>query len=312
MKKILLNTLFKVLIGSTVFYISILIIPKEYSNINRYLLITYFIFLGYLLIKLFEEEKVLKKRSKEIENEVKDEMKLKKIDQAMYEIDIIEKEIFKINNLNIVEVKDYKKNILEHENEIIKKGGKEQLYLFLKIDTFLNDFKDKITEDKEEILANLPDSIKNLKSDVNHFGYLQNSRWMEKHRETYFVFENRNKTLEFYQSIAGAMIMFYINEKNILYYEIFEAFEKLGVFDSTWQKIVLKKVKNIENSLDEINDKMTLLNAKFSLIVNHNEKIVEELKKIESSSKTTNMIQAISLYQLWRNNKELKRNNKQN
>lgn len=176
----------------------------------------------------------------------------------------------------------------------------------------MNDFKDKITEDKEEILANLPDSINNLKSDVNHFGYLQNSRWIEKHRETYFVFENRIKTLEFYQSIAGAMIMFYINEKNILYYEIFEAFEKLGVFDSTWQKIVLKKVENIENSLDEINDKMTLLNAKFSLIVNHNEKIVEELKKIESSSKTTNMIQAISLYQLWRNNKELKRNNKQN
>lgn len=53
------------------------------------MLITYFIFHGYLLIKLFEEEKVLKKRSKEIENEVKDEMKLKKIDQAMYEIDII-------------------------------------------------------------------------------------------------------------------------------------------------------------------------------------------------------------------------------
>ena len=81
------------------------------------------------------------------------------------------------------------------------------------------------------------------------------------------VLENQIKTLEFYNNMALAMIVFYLNDKKIRYYEIYEAFEKLGVFDSTWQKNVLNKLDNIEIRLAQISNQLTELNQNFITLI---------------------------------------------
>ena len=39
--------------------------------------------------------------------------------------------------------------------------------------------------------------------------------------------ENQIKTMEFYRNMAIAMIVFYLDDKKIRYFELYEAFEKL-------------------------------------------------------------------------------------
>ena len=92
--------------------------------------------------------------------------------------------------------------------------------------------------------------------------------------------ENQIKTMDYYRNMAVAMIVFYLNDKKIRYFEIYEAFEKLGVFDSTWQKNVLNKLDSIENRLTQINNQLTELNQNFVSIIESSENIASELKEI--------------------------------
>tara|TARA_B110000879_G_scaffold195923_1_gene265098 strand:- start:1013 stop:1474 length:462 start_codon:yes stop_codon:yes gene_type:complete len=118
--------------------------------------------------------------------------------------------------------------------------------------------------------------------------------------------ENQTKVMEYYRNMAVAMIVFYLNDKKIRYFEIYEAFEKLGVFDSTWHKNVLNKLDNIEIRLAHINNQLTELNQNFISLVESSENIVYELKEINSSIMTNNMLQTITAYQTWRINNNTK------
>lgn len=118
--------------------------------------------------------------------------------------------------------------------------------------------------------------------------------------------ENQIKTMDYYRNMAVAMIVFYLNDKKIRYFEVYEAFEKLGVFDSTWQKNVLTKLDSIENRLAQISNQLTELNQNFISLVESSENVASELKEINSSIMTNNMLQAITAYQAWRINKNTK------
>ena len=101
------------------------------------------------------------------------------------------------------------------------------------------------------------------------------------------------------------MISFYINDKKIQYFEIHEAFEKLGVFDSSWQKNVLSKLDSIENRLANIENQITILNKEFKTLNQNSESILLELKQIEKGINANNVLMAITAYQTWRINKKL-------
>ena len=83
----------------------------------------------------------------------------------------------------------------------------------------------------------------------------------------------------------------------IRYFEIYEAFEKLGVFDSTWQKNVLNKLDRIEFRLAQISNQLTELNQNFITLIQSSENIDAELKEIKSSIVTGNLLQGITAYQ---------------
>lgn len=257
------------------------------------------------------------------ENEVL-EQKFKKVDELNENIEELEK-------ISVLEINDFKEIIIENEKKIIEKGNESQLFIFLKLDSFLKEYQNQIVKDKEELRKLIDvDSLKNkIKNDSkrNEIDKLQenlqsNLAKMEGKNPTGFdanlealfkngsllkiSMENQIKTLEFYKNMSIAMTTFYLDDKKIRYYEIYEAFEKLGVFDSTWQKNVLNKLDRIEIRLTHINNQLTELNQNFVSLVESSQNLATELKEINSNIVTNNMLQAITAYQTWRINKSKK------
>jgi hypothetical protein len=269
--------------------------------------------------KIQEEiKKQEEKKDKEIRINNDIEIKLNKVNQLQVQLSEVQK-------INILDISDFKKSIIELELSIINKGGDSQLFSFMKVDSFLRDFRERIVKDQDGLneILNL-DWLKNKikeeskRSDIDKISENLGDALarLEGRKTTGFdsnvnklfdlgklmkpVLENQIKTLEYYKSMASAMIVFYLNDKKIRYFEIYEAFEKLGVFDSTWQKNVLNKLDKIEIRLAQISNQLTDLNQNFISLLESSENIVSELKDINSSIITNNMLQAITAYQTWR------------
>lgn len=276
--------------------------------------------------ELKEKKEKEEKEKKELEQSKKEEIEIK-----LNNADQLQKQLSEIQRIEIVNITDYKKIIVNNEKEIVQKGGDNQLFSFMKIDSFLRDFRGRIVNDQlglndvldinwiksrikeetqrvdlEKIIENLNDvsaKIEGRKAtgfDANVDNLFKLGNVMKP------AMENQIKTMEYYKNIAEAMVIFYLNDNKIRYFEIYEAFEKLGVFDSTWQKNVLNKLDNIEIRLAQISNQLTELNQSFISLVESSENVVTELKVINSSIMTNNLLQAITAYQTWRVNKNTK------
>tara|TARA_R110002049_G_scaffold3795_2_gene27464 strand:- start:9306 stop:10235 length:930 start_codon:yes stop_codon:yes gene_type:complete len=277
-----------------------------------------------------EKEDTNRKIIKE-QNRIKLLKEKEKTDSKIEKAHLLNEQIEAIKKINILSVDDYKKIIVENENSIIKKGGENQLFSFLKIDSFLKDYRGRIVADSEEwgnlididvIIKRIVEDSKrndiekiheNLQSNLatleggNPIGFDANLESMFKiGRFVKPAIENQIKTLEFYKNMAVSMIVFYQNDRKIRYFEIYEAFEKLGVFDSSWQKNVFSKLDKIEVRLAQISNQLTDLNQNFVSLIESSENIASELKEVNSSIMTNNMLQSITAYQTWKVNRNTK------
>jgi hypothetical protein len=113
--------------------------------------------------------------------------------------------------------------------------------------------------------------------------------------------------LSYLDAIAASMVIFSLNNKNILYLEIFEAFDKLGALNSTWQKAVENKMNIISNQLTVIEGGLLQLNSNFEKLVDQNDVIIGAIKELDDSVKMGNALQAITAYQVYRVNKNTKK-----
>ena len=265
---------------------------------------------------------------KEVDSKIR---KTEKINEKLKKADKLEIVLNEIQQIEIPEVSDLKKVIIENEKRIIDKGGDNQLFSFLKLDSFLRDYRSKLLEDQAGLDGILNISwlksqitVESNRNDIDKIIENLNdmSAKLEGRRTSGFdanveklfemgdvikpVMENQIKTMVFYHNIAQAMMVFYLNDNKIRYFEIYEAFDKLGVFDSSWQKNVLNKLESLELRLANLSNQLTELNQNFISILEISNDITVELKHINSSINTSNVIQAISAYQLWRINKNTK------
>lgn len=290
--------------------------------------------IGFLMIRSankkqreIEEEN---KKSRKIELEINSNRR-KEIKEKSLKVDKLKVQLIEIQEIHISEISDYKKAIIANEKNIIDKGADNQLFLFMKIDSFLNDYRATIINDqnglkdildvnfiksriKKEINRNDIDKIIENLSDVSAKLEGRKTKGFEANIEELFelgkvvkpALKNQIKTMEYYRNMALAMLVFYLNDNKIRYFEIHEAFEKLGVFDSTWQKNVLNKLDRIEFRLAQISNQLTELNQNFISLIKSSGNIASELKEIKSSIVTSNLLQAITAYQTWKTNKNTK------
>jgi hypothetical protein len=242
-------------------------------------------------------------------------------------VDQLSQHIADVGKIQIPEIGDYKNIIIINEKLICEKGGDTVLFNFMKLDSFLNEYREQVIKDKKQITTI---DVKGIKSKITSEANREHDIYylQEKMEERVSALEGRGggweykldklfrisnqlaptlqsqiSTLDFYKNMGIAMYVFYVNDNKIRYYEIFQAFEQLGVFDSTWQKNVLSKLGNIEERLQSIDNSLVSLNDKFQSLVQSNEKICDELKSINSSIVTGNMLQAFTAYQTWKSNK---------
>ncbi|HQX04590.1 MAG TPA: hypothetical protein PKZ44_10790 [Flavobacterium sp.] len=320
--------------------ISALINPNYGHSINKTgSRIAFVITLGFLIGGFYLYRKGMQrnniKKNTAIQQKFEQDNELKQYERKRFEDRISQLESLKLrmeelNSIHIVEISDYKSFIKENQKAILQKGNDEVLFSFLKIDSFLNEYKQGMESYKNWVIKNI--DVEDLKSkliqdfqsnnlDKLSEGLQANFNRLEGKRPTGFnasfdnllsvghvfkgTYENYNKTLEYYKNIAKTMIIFYLNDNKISYFEIHQAFEKLGVFDSTWQKNLMSKMSNIESNLNRISLDLTQMNSNFEQLINQSEKITNELQAINNSVKTGNMIQAISAYQSWRINRKI-------
>jgi len=250
---------------------------------------------------------------------------------------IITEQISEIKLIKLEKLNEFKEFIIENERYIIDKGVDEKLFQFLKVEAFLQDYRNRILLDIEGIIniydedeikraidndekidkssmEYISDSLNNASNFLN--GGIDNS--FEGKLNRLFItakllkvtINNQIETMNFYNSIAFAMLIALIDNKRIRYFEIYSAFEKLGVFDSSWQKNVAAKLDSIDMRLANLNNQMTDLNDNFIRLAESSEDIAREMKigfeGMNSKLATNNLLTAITTYQVYKINKNTK------
>jgi hypothetical protein len=105
----------------------------------------------------------------------------------------------------------------------------------------------------------------------------------------------------------------------ITFYEIYESFDKLGIFNSNWENEVSDKLTNIGEKLDDLMYSIHNMEQNIVSELRHlsyvtqdsfedlNNSVVSQLKEVESSINTNNLLNAIQTYQLYKINSNTKR-----
>ena len=114
------------------------------------------------------------------------------------------------------------------------------------------------------------------------------------------------------------MIGALVSEDLITFYEIYESFDKLAIFNSNWENEVSEKLTNIGDKLDDL--MYSIHNMEHSIISELsnlsyvtqesfeelNRSVTSQLRDVQSSINTNNLLTGIQAYQLYKINKNTK------
>jgi len=114
-----------------------------------------------------------------------------------------------------------------------------------------------------------------------------------------------------------SMVSALLSDDMITFYEIYEVFDKLGIYNSNWENEVSKKLTGIGNKLNSLliaidNLENTIVNefSNLSYITSESfsslqHSVDDQLKGIQSSISVNNLLNGIQTYQLYKLNKKL-------
>ena len=283
-----------------------------------------------------------KKRNKEVKNEFS--IKLTKF-LSKFKTDIN-------GNLEIVEVGDFSKILMIHQEKIIE-INRDYIKQFVQVSNFLKT-KGKSIQSVFEILSNTINKGGIYKpfplGDEIYKEYINSNRKLdlimliidtqgltiqesynivdeyklsggfvpfnEDSVNKYFnILKNEINTLNFLFVYSLNMIDSLINNNMITFYEIYEKFDELNIFDSKHERDLKNQLKNLNNSLDEVMNQIQIMGFEIQSSIKELTNITEEsskrivsgLKSVESSIDTNNFISLIQTYQMYKVNKNTKK-----
>ena len=184
----------------------------------------------------------------------------------------------------------------KHQKKIID-VDKQYIQNFVKVSNYL-----KI---KRQNIQDIFSSIKNTKDQLQL-------------NENVGILKNQIHTYELLLFHSLNMIISIVEDDLIIFYEIYETFDKLNMFNSNWENEVSQKLKKIEDGLGEL---MYSIDSMERNIVNGlnqlnyvtqegfsdlERSVTKELQSIDSSIKFNNLLTGISTYQLYKINKQTK------
>jgi hypothetical protein len=164
--------------------------------------------------------------------------------------------------------------------------------------------------------------LKNKKKNTQLiFESIKDSKNKEELNELVSLLKNQIHTYELLVFHSISMITSLVESDLITFYEIYESFDQLGVFNSNWENEVTNKLTDIG---DGIKDLMYSINSMENNIVNSlgtltyttmdsfselNNSITSQLNSIDSSINFNNLLTGIQTYQMYKINKNTKRLN---
>lgn len=255
----------------------------------------------------YENEVVEKRKISSQEIKLKKERKEKTVDNFNNQKNKILFDFDKDQNgiIDIIEDEPFKQILQKHQNQIIS-IDKSYIQHFVKISSYLNDKKTNIQTTFKSL--NEVSKLKDLKIYV---GILKNQI------HTYNVL--------LFHSISMITSLTKEEQDLITFYEIYERFDKLKIFQSNHEKEVSKELKQLNFKTSQVIDKLGDIMYRIdsfenSMIDSLNElsyttqngfdslkgSISSELKSLNSSINLNNLLTGIQTYQMYKINKNTK------
>ena len=252
-----------------------------------------------------KEEEIQKRneiqRLEELEKQIQKRNEIQRLEKlTKYQSEVIS-QLDKDGNgeVDLIEGESFSKLLTNNQNKIIE-IDKDYIQKFVKISMYL--------KTKKSNTQKIFDSIKETKNE-------------DELKELVNLLKNQVHTYELLVFHSISMITSLVESNLITFYEIYECFDQLGVFNSTWENEVSNKLSDIG---DGIKDLMYSIYQMENNIVNSvdnltyttqdsfkdlNFSVNNQLSSIDSSIKFNNLLTGIQTYQMYKINKNTKRIN---
>lgn len=199
-------------------------------------------------------------------------------------IDIIEDK----NEFNLL-LKKYQKIVIEKGKEF----NQNYTHQFIKVGNYI--------KQKRSNLQLIFDSIKEEKNNWKLSEYVE-------------ILEGEIHSYNLLLINSLNLIVSLIEDDQITFYEIYEKFDKLNIFNSNWENELSQKLTNISSDINGLMNEIKDVGEKIVSSIDNLSYITEEstsmldnrLGEIDSSIKTNNLLTLINTYQMYKINKNTK------
>jgi hypothetical protein len=197
------------------------------------------------------------------------------------------------------------------------------------VDLIENDFNKLFSKNQKRVMdidknyihqfVKVSNFIKTKKQNTQKiFESIRDTSSQEELEERVALLKNQIYSYELLVFHSINMIGALVSEDLITFYEIYESFDKLGMFNSNWENEVSEKLTNIGDKLDDLmysiyNMEQNIVNelSHLSYITQEsfedlNRSVTNQLREVESSINTNNLLTGIQTYQLYKINKNTK------
>ncbi|MBA4745951.1 MAG: hypothetical protein H2058_11910 [Muricauda sp.] len=221
-------------------------------------------------------------------------------------------------NIKISQEKAEKERFVELTNKVsetlnsyAKKEGDEILLNdFKDFDILLKKNQDVIIEIKREYIQDFIKISNYLKAKKDNiklvFNSINNSKSIQEVIELDRLLKNKIYTYNIVLFHSINMITSLVKNDMIIFYEIYEKFDGLDIFNSNWEKNISEKLDLIGDKLDDISNEIGDLNyMSENLLESLGKEVTAQLESIDSSIKFNNLLTGIQAYKLNNNTKKL-------
>jgi len=226
---------------------------------------------------------------------------------------------------------------LEKEVKRIEKLSQNQLVILTQLDAnndgevdlIENDFNKLFSKNQKRVLdidknyihqfVKVTNFIKTKKQNTQKiFESIRDTSTQEELEERVNLLKNQIHAYELLVYHSINMIGALVSEDLITFYEIYESFDKLGMFNSNWENEVSEKLTNIGDKLDDLMYSIYNMEQNIVSELSHlsyitqesfedlNRSVTSQLREVESSINTNNLLTGIQAYQLYTINKNAK------
>lgn len=146
------------------------------------------------------------------------------------------------------------------------------------------------------------------------FESIKNARYSEL-KEQANLLKNQIHIYEILLFHSISMIASLVDDNMIVFYEIYESFDKFGIFNSNWENEVTEKLSSIGSGLNELMHSINKMENRIANEISNltyvtqdsfkelNHSVTRQLGEINSSMKFNNLLTGIQTYQMYRINK---------